>query len=52
MIVWTDDILYCPFCGGGVDWRNPMRGACHCSECEAVFKVVEDEESKRPVEDD
>ena len=46
------DVEYCPFCGGDVDWRNYIRGTCHCIECGAVFSVVEDSESKRPVEDE
>ena len=49
-VVWTDEIQYCPFCGGLVDSANLMRGTCHCMDCEAVFSVTEDDSSKRSTE--
>ena len=51
MIVWLDDIQYCPFCGSDdLDMKNYGRGTVHCIDCGAVFAVDEADESERPAE--
>jgi ribosomal protein L37AE/L43A len=36
----SDAINYCPFCGGEIDYRY-ADGTAHCSECGAIFGVVQ-----------
>ena len=38
-----DEVEYCPYCGGGIDYRN-ANGFSKCSDCGRLFAVIEGEE--------
>lgn len=47
---YTDEASYCPYCGEKIyTWCTDGRSVC--SECGAIFFVVEAEDSNREVEE-
>ena len=41
----TEDISYCPYCGGGIRIRDYTRHLVECDGCGAKFRVIKDYES-------
>lgn len=43
----NDDIKFCPYCGKDFEIVKYMDGKCKCEYCDALFYVMEHENSKR-----
>lgn len=47
----NDYIYFCPYCGE-VYIKRYMDGKCQCEKCNAIFYVMEHENSEREVENE